>query len=422
MSNSESRLLIVDADDELRTILRADFSESGYSVIDTKSPQVGIYHLAREAFDAVLLDLHFPEMDGHAFLRMSASVANRPPIILMSGNADPQDVAAGFRAGIRDFLEKPFTPQQARETVRKAVGSEPRVAAAQPADHKRGVIDRLKKELASGSLKLPAPGDILTELSSDFERPDYGVSDLIKAVKKHPTCAARILKLVQSPVYATRSGPIKSLDTAVQRLGLLSTLNAVRTVILKESVVLEKGKWRDAARAMWENSIATAMLSKLIAEDIRHVSPETAYLAGLFHNVGESLLLRLSYELEQEGCEELSEAELAEELGAVHGDLGYVLCKHWQLDDTICETARNHHTEEQYEDSDRAAVGMLCATAVLGQRMATELQGQYLEGPPAFPDRSFCQDRLGISGESMNRLEKRGSEVVGEVRSVFGSD
>jgi FixJ family two-component response regulator len=65
----------------------------------------------------ILLDLRMPEMDGLALQEALRSSAPRPPIIFMSGDADKSDIIEAWRGGAANFILKPFSADEIRESI-----------------------------------------------------------------------------------------------------------------------------------------------------------------------------------------------------------------------------------------------------------------------------------------------------------------
>ncbi|HMP79210.1 MAG TPA: diguanylate cyclase [Pirellulaceae bacterium] len=103
------RLLVVDDESINREILYRMLIKSGYQAQMAESAQAALDLLARESFDLVLLDLMMPEIDGMECLRR---IRQRYPIdqlavIMITADADRQQVVNAFRNGANDYVTKP---------------------------------------------------------------------------------------------------------------------------------------------------------------------------------------------------------------------------------------------------------------------------------------------------------------------------
>ncbi|MEO1730188.1 MAG: response regulator [Pseudomonadota bacterium] len=136
MTNTKGRVLVVDDDAELRTLLQRYLSSNGYEVrvaVDTS----GISRmLDRERYDLIVLDLMMPGEDGLSACRRLRADGEDIPIIILTAKGDPIDRIIGIEMGADDYLAKPFEPRElvARiGSILKRVGmSGPGVATEKP--------------------------------------------------------------------------------------------------------------------------------------------------------------------------------------------------------------------------------------------------------------------------------------------------
>lgn len=106
------KILIVDDDMGIRTVVRRYLIDSGLSVVATDNGSDGLL-LVREARpDLILVDAEMPGLDGHAVCRVikNETSTRHVPVILMSGaRLDDKDLLSGFAGGADDYVLKPFS-------------------------------------------------------------------------------------------------------------------------------------------------------------------------------------------------------------------------------------------------------------------------------------------------------------------------
>ena len=134
------RVLIVDDDQGLRTVLAAALGDEGFVVTQAGDGLAGLRQFESDGADLMILDILMPEMDG---LEVCRRVRRKStvPIILLSSRGDEVDRVTGLETGADDYVTKPFST---RELVARIRAMERRVAPAAPA-------------AAAGAAPAPAP-------------------------------------------------------------------------------------------------------------------------------------------------------------------------------------------------------------------------------------------------------------------------
>jgi DNA-binding response OmpR family regulator len=105
-----SRVLVVEDEAHLADGLRFNLEAEGHSVDVVGNGESAVERLvgARENFDAVVLDVMLPGMDGFAVASALRKAKNYVPILILTARGRPEDVLQGFEAGADDYLPKPF--------------------------------------------------------------------------------------------------------------------------------------------------------------------------------------------------------------------------------------------------------------------------------------------------------------------------
>jgi DNA-binding response OmpR family regulator len=108
---SDTRVLIIDDDERLNTLLTEYLSRFGYSVRSAKHPEAGLRAMRADPPDLLILDVMLPEMDGLAVCR-KVRETSRVPIIMLTARGDVADRIVGLELGADDYLPKPFEPRE----------------------------------------------------------------------------------------------------------------------------------------------------------------------------------------------------------------------------------------------------------------------------------------------------------------------
>src|SRR5215468_5163748 len=116
-----ARLLIVDDEPNILSTLRRALELEGYGVEVAGSGRIALEKHRPGGFDAVLLDVAMPEMDGLTALKALREREPELPVIMMSGNATLATAVEATRLGACDFMEKPLTTDKVLITVQNAL-------------------------------------------------------------------------------------------------------------------------------------------------------------------------------------------------------------------------------------------------------------------------------------------------------------
>ncbi|HEV8437258.1 MAG TPA: HDOD domain-containing protein, partial [Methylomirabilota bacterium] len=197
---------------------------------------------------------------------------------------------------------------------------------------------------------LPPLPAVVTRLLACLGRDDVALKELDDIVRQDPILAARILRVANSITQGARV-PARSTRDALLRLGLVE----VRRLAVALSVTTALPVARHAAeyRGFWQHSLGVAWTAQEIGRRVptlpSGVGPDDLFLAGLFHDIGQLVLvnryptfLGAVRRLAQEQEIRQFEAEMVV-LGVDHGELGARVAKHWQLPDFVVESLRAHH-------------------------------------------------------------------------------
>jgi two-component system phosphate regulon response regulator OmpR len=106
------RTIVVDDDQEMRSLLQRYLSGEGYSVRSVADAKALDTALQREPADIIILDLMMPGEDGLSVCRRLRATGDTTPIIMLTAKGDPIDRILGLEMGADDYLPKPFTPRE----------------------------------------------------------------------------------------------------------------------------------------------------------------------------------------------------------------------------------------------------------------------------------------------------------------------
>ncbi|HDP78726.1 MAG TPA: response regulator [Mesotoga infera] len=151
--------LVYVVDDELnvRRIVKKTMENEDNEVHTFVTAEEALEEIEKRKPDLLFTDLSLPSMNGIQFLKELKNRAYSIPVIIVSSDTSPESMRSAFKAGIVDFLTKPFTPQEIRDAFELALREEDSI-------YKRArEIRRLIEEGETGSAE-----SLMSELFSDF--------------------------------------------------------------------------------------------------------------------------------------------------------------------------------------------------------------------------------------------------------------
>jgi two-component system, OmpR family, response regulator len=156
------RLLLIDDDELLGPPLAAYFARAGFELQHATRPSAGLALLRGGGFDAAILDVMLPEMDGFELCRTIRKESD-VPIIMLTARGDVMDRVVGLELGADDYLPKPFEPRELLARVQTILRRVP--AGANAARVLR--FDGLEIDLDRRSVQ--RSGEIIDLTSTEFE-------------------------------------------------------------------------------------------------------------------------------------------------------------------------------------------------------------------------------------------------------------
>jgi len=181
------KLMIVDDDVEMRTLLAEYFRRLGFEVAEKENAALALQAVTTDRFDCFILDVAMPEMSGIELLKKLRERGIDTPTLFLTAHDLLDDKVAGFEAGADDYLAKPFSPRELEYRVEallrrgqgiKKNGDEDRLEIGDL------VVDRRRHEVSRAGARIdltPLEFQILDLLASEPGRA-WSRNDLLDRV------------------------------------------------------------------------------------------------------------------------------------------------------------------------------------------------------------------------------------------------
>ncbi|NPA41222.1 MAG: response regulator [Aquificae bacterium] len=122
MPPTDIKILVVDDMSTMRRIIRTILNQLGYSNIEeAENGKQALAKLKKEKFDFVVTDWNMPEMDGLSLVKAirSDQELKHIPVLMVTAEAKKENVMEALKAGVNNYIVKPFTPEVLKEKMEK---------------------------------------------------------------------------------------------------------------------------------------------------------------------------------------------------------------------------------------------------------------------------------------------------------------
>ena len=156
MPDRQPRILLVDDEQPIQTLLSFPLQRDGYEVTAVSDGREALARFSDQHFDLVVLDLMMPKMDGLEVcrrLRAQSGPGKTVPIIMLTARSEEIDKVIGLELGADDYITKPFSVREFRSRV-KAVLRRAALARTDPADEEPIEVLDLRIDPAKRSVEV----------------------------------------------------------------------------------------------------------------------------------------------------------------------------------------------------------------------------------------------------------------------------
>ena len=207
------------------------------------------------------------------------------------------------------------------------------------------------------------PQRILTLL----RQPNINYPGLSKVLSQDQTLSARVLRLANSAALAAPQ-QITNIQVALGRLGMKSIQSLMLQESIKAITIKRTAGGQSRAEILWKRSVASGVIMENLSY-CYNLKPDEAFIAGLLHDIGEMVLLRLLHDYQRVTKQKLPEQVIEYTSQRCHEYMGGVLAKHWHLPDAIRPLLEHHHGEIDDYDPHKVSKCLLQITDMLASLM-----------------------------------------------------
>ena len=194
---SGSRILVIDDDDDVRTLVKTLLSRAGHDVREAGDGRAGLREFFASPADLVVLDVSMPELDGFETLARLRDLSDVPVLMLTARDAELERVR-GLAGGADDYVAKPFGRQEL-------------VARVQALLRRSGARDAEQTTYADGYLTIDFAQRVVTVRDRDIQLTPLEFK-LLATFVRHPNQVLsrdQLLELVWGDAYGVSPDQVK---------------------------------------------------------------------------------------------------------------------------------------------------------------------------------------------------------------------
>ena len=281
------KVLVIEDDslvsDLLETVISGLFV--GVQVLVADTLESGEQLVQDHEFDLIVIDWNLPGGSGLDFVKQYRGDNTDTPVVMVSGRNDKQSVILAAKAGINQYISKPFTVEMLHERLKELL---------KDTEHKsfeRAVEDYLSEHIQE-VVQLPTnlnPQSIL-ELMERTE--DISPAELADTWRGEVSLMARLLDVANSSSFKRSGQPVKDLKDAVSSLGVEMALKQALALSMDAGNSLQHESLQSLAKFYLERSMEVAKTAQQ-ASLLLGLQPEMFEKAGLLSRIGELAVLKV---------------------------------------------------------------------------------------------------------------------------------
>ncbi len=196
-------------------------------------------------------------------------------------------------------------------------------------------------------MRLPVFNTAAARIQQEMAKKEPNPQIIEKVVTSDQALSTQVLKIANSPFYRglVEVGTVRA---AVNRLGMKEIEKIVLLATSRQQFTSSDKTINVVMKKLWQHSVGCAFGTVWLAKRYRYgVDQSEAFFGGLFHDVGKLLILMVVEQVKRKHPTlKITDALLAEAMARLHAQEGYKLLLQWNMPESFCVIARDHHAME----------------------------------------------------------------------------
>jgi two-component system phosphate regulon response regulator OmpR len=219
MTQETPKILVVDDDLRLRSLLERYLKEQGFIVRAVADSEQMDRYLQRENYHLIVLDLMLPGEDGLSICKRLRGSENAIPIIMLTAKGDEVDKIIGLELGADDYLSKPFNPRELLARIKAVMRRQSTEIPGAPSSEEKSIeFGEFKLNLATR--EMTQNEDVINLTSGEF-----AVLKSLVTNPRQPLSRDKLMNLARGRDYSALE---RSIDVQVSRLRRLLEIDPAK--------------------------------------------------------------------------------------------------------------------------------------------------------------------------------------------------
>ncbi len=261
---------------------------------------------------------------------------------------------------------------------------------------------------------LPTLSVVVARVIQVVSNPLTSASDLSGIITVDQALTAKVLKLANSAFYGFPFR-IKNITQAVSILGFDTIRNLALTVSVHK-IFTGETEHGFSHQDFWKHSVGVAICSSLLAKKIKYKSPESAFTAGLLHDIGKNLFEQYMHEEFMEAIKISAEKGISikdaekDIIGINHAEVGRMMAEKWNLPHELKAGIGFHHNPDE-EKEENVMATIVYAANILCKKKGVGFSGDNFIMPLSSDARSLLMLDEKAEDELMQKLDSELEEA-----------
>ncbi len=262
-------------------------------------------------------------------------------------------------------------------------------------------VETLRIFLEKERLTLPVFNPISLRVQQELVKKEPSFSKIEKLIRADQSLSTNIVNIANSTLYRGLL-PVNTVKAAIVRLGISEVARIAFTDINKKIFSCRDAQIDGIMKKLWQHSLGCAFASGMLSQCLDFgVMQHEAFSAGLFHDIGKLLILKVLAEKKRNNKRlVVAEEVLVEAMDLLHPEQGEHLLRQIQMPEVFAIIARDHH-QADYDRENYLLVLVRMANHIchaLGIGLKEELELPLLRQPEA--------RQLGLAQTDLEKIEK----------------